>query len=171
MAALQVRVARLGLVLAVILGLAALVGRGFLTSAQASQGCTNAGVAGAWGYTETGTVYLPSGAVPYASVGSYTLDADGNLSGARTNNAGGAVQKATIKGTATVNSDCTGTETLSFYDDAGNVLNTAVKALVYVDNAREVRKIVTAAARSGTEVQAVLTTDAKKLLPDRGNQQ
>ncbi len=45
--------------------------------------CSNASVAGTWGYSETGTLFLPTGAIPYASVGSYTLDSDGNLSGAR----------------------------------------------------------------------------------------
>jgi hypothetical protein len=52
-----------------------------VASAQDERACSAAGVAGEWGYTETGTLFLPTGAVPYASVGSYTLDADGNLSG------------------------------------------------------------------------------------------
>lgn len=143
-----------------------------VASAQDEGTCSNAGVAGEWGYTETGTLILPTGAVPYASVGSYTLDADGNLSGARTASAGGTIQKATIKGTATVNSDCTGTETLSFYDESGNLISTAVKALVFVDNAREVRKIITSAVLpNGTSVPAVLTTNAKKLFPDHDNEQ
>jgi hypothetical protein len=134
--------------------------------------CSNARVAGEWGYSETGTLYLPTGAaVPYASVGSYTLDADGNLSGARTASAGGTIMKATIKGTATVNSDCTGTETLSFYDASGNLTSTAVKALVYVDHGREVRKIVTSAAlANGTSLGAVLTTNAKKQFPGHGKE-
>jgi len=134
--------------------------------------CSNARVAGEWGYSETGTLYLPTGAVPYASVGSYTLDADGNLSGSRTASAGGAIKNATIKGTATVNSDCTGTETLSFYDPtSGSLTSTAVKFVVYVDHAREARKIVTSAAlANGTSVGAVLTTNAKKQFPGRGKE-
>jgi hypothetical protein len=122
--------------------------------------CSPAMVAGTWGYTETGTVYLPTGAIAYASVGRYTLDANGNLSGARTASAGGTIVKAYIKGTATVNSDCTGTETLNFYSDPDykNLIGTAVKALVYVDKAREVAKILIPGA-----VPAVLTTNAKKL--------
>jgi hypothetical protein len=133
--------------------------------------CSNARVAGEWGYSETGTFYLPTGAVPYASVGSYTLDAEGNLSGARTASAGGTIVNATIKGTATVNSDCTGTETLSFYDASGKLTGTAVKALVYVDGAREVRKIVTSVALpNGTSLGAVLTTNAKKQFLGRGKE-
>jgi len=143
-----------------------------VASAQDERTCSSARVAGEWGYTETGTIFLPTGAVPYASVGSYTLDADGNLSGARTASGGGMIQKATIKGTATVNSDCTGTESLSFYDESGNLLSTAVKALVYVDNAREVRKIITSVKLpNGVSLPAVLTTDAKKQFPGRAKEQ
>ena len=147
------------------LGLAA------VASARDGRTCSNAGVAGEWGYTETGTLILPTGAVPYASVGSYSLDDEGNLSGARTASVGGQIQTATIRGTATVNSDCTGTETLSFYGESGNLISTVVKALVYVDHAREVRKILTSVVLpDGTGLPAVLTTDAKKLFPDRGNE-
>ena len=134
--------------------------------------CSNASVARTWGYSETGTLFLPTGAIPYASVGSYTLDSDGNLSGARNASAGGNLQHATIVGTATVNSDCTGTLTLSFYGPSGNLLSTAGKALVYVDNARAARAIVTSAAlANGTTVPTVLTTDAKRLVAGSDNQQ
>src|SRR6202051_342962 len=59
--------------------------------------CSNAGVAGEWGYTETGTVIPTTGAVPFAAVARYTLDADGNLSGTATSSSGGS----TAHGTAT----------------------------------------------------------------------
>src|SRR5712692_7248382 len=114
-----------------------------VASAQDDGACSASSVAGTWGYSETGTLYLPTGAVPYASVGRYTLDADGNFSGARTASAGGTILTATVKGSATVNSDCTGTLTIGFYDQSGNLINTAVKAVVYVDNAREARAIIT----------------------------
>ena len=136
--------------------------------------CSSAGVAGLWGYSETGTLYLsPTGiAVPYSSVGEYTLDAYGNLSGARTASVGGTIQHATIKGTATVNPDCTGTLTLGFYDQSGNLASTAVKFLVYVDNAREARAIITSVAlANGTALSAVLITDAKKQFSHNGNKQ
>lgn len=137
-----------------------LLGLAAVASAQQGQVCTSYMVAGTWGYTETGTLILPTGAVPYASVGSYTLDAYGNLSGARTASAGGTILKATIKGTATVNSDCTGTLTVSFYDESGKRQGTAdtVKAIVYVDNAKEARMIIISGG-----YPSVLTTEAKKL--------
>lgn len=140
--------------------------------AQDSGACSPDLVAGKWGYSETGTLYLPTGAVPYASLGSYALDADGNLTGARNASVGGTIQPATIKGTATVNADCTGTLTLSFYDQAGNLSSTAVKVVVYVDNAREARAMITSVQlANGTSLQAVLTTNAKKMFPDSGSQQ
>jgi hypothetical protein len=129
--------------------------------------CSNFDVAGTWGYTETGTMILPApyGALPYASVGKYTLDRHGNVSGARIASLGGTILQATIKGTATVNPDCTGTITLSFYDQSGNPAGTAVKAIVYVDNAREARMIITTAP-----YPSVLTTEAKKLFPDNDDE-
>ena len=48
-------------------------------AAQAAT-CTPASVAGNWGYTYSGNLLLPSGPVPVAAVGRYTLDADGNVS-------------------------------------------------------------------------------------------
>ncbi len=133
--------------------------------------CSMARVAGEWGYTETGTLILPSGAVPFASVGKYTVDPEGNLSGKRNGSEGGKIQEATVKGTATVNSDCTGTIAISLYDPSGNLLNTVVKALVYVDNAREARAIVTSVVLpDGTSVPPVITMNAKKVLRKRGNE-
>ena len=153
-------------VVAVLLSLSA------VASAQSDRTCSNAGVAGAWGYSETGTLYLPTGAIPYASVGSYTLDADGNLSGARTASAGGTILTAVLKGSATVNADCTGTLTIALYDQSGTLLNTVAKAVVYVDDARAARAIITSVLLpNGASVPAVLTTDAKKLYPKRDGEQ
>ena len=139
--------------------------------------CTNFNVAGEWAYVETGmaVVYDQTGkvltTVPYASVGRYTLGIDGNLSGARTASSGGTILKATITGTATVNPDCTGTYTATFYDQSGNVTGSVVKFVVYVNNATEARMIVTSTPitpypPNGTgSLGTVLTTEAKKLYP------
>lgn len=151
---------RIFLCAALLLGLAA------LASAQDrdDHACSLARVAGEWGYSETGTVYLASGPVAYASVGSYTIDRDGNLLGARTASTGGKMVTATIKGTAKVEPDCTGTLTLGFYDDSGKQIGAAEKFVVYLDNATEARAIVTfVPGPDGTSVPVVLTTDAKRL--------
>ena len=129
--------------------------------------CSLEEIAGTWGYTETGMIVItdPSqgGTIltlaPYASVGKYTIDRDGNLSGARTASQAGKIIRATIEGTATVNPDCTGKITLNF---PGNP--PAEKFIVYVNNGREARMIITTAP-----YPSVLVTEAKKLFPDSDN--
>jgi hypothetical protein len=127
--------------------------------------CSNAEVAGEWAYTETGTVIPATVAVPFAAVARYTLDASGNLSGTATSSSGGTIANVTLRGTGTVNSDCTGTLIVGVYASAGNLVRTATFDVVYVDNAREGLAIVTSLVlANGTTVPAVLTANAKKLL-------
>lgn len=98
-----------------------------------------------------------------AAVARYTLEANGNLSGTATSSSGGTVANVTLKGIGTVNSDCTGTLTVGVYA-LGALVRTVDFDLVYVDNAREGRAIVTSLVlANGTAVPAVLTVDAKKL--------
>jgi hypothetical protein len=123
--------------------------------------CSNADVAGAWGWTETGTVIPSTGAVPFAFVARITLDADGNLTA--TANSDGSITNVTLKGTGTVNSDCTSTLTVGIYE-SGTLLRTATVAFVYVDNAQEGRGITTSIVlAAGTSVPSVLTINARKL--------
>ncbi len=136
--------------------------------------CSIASVRGEWGYSESGTLYHPVlGAVPYASVGSYTVDHDGNLSGARNASVGNTgIQFATIQGTATVNPDCTGELQLSFFSAAGILLNTGVKFVVYINDSTEARSLITDVVLPDgtTHLKAVLVTDAKKQFPDRSGE-
>ena len=124
--------------------------------------CSPANVAGTWGYIETATIFdtttTPSTPYPYASVGIYALDRHGNMKGKRTASLAGTTLRARIVGTATVNSDCTGEETLSFYDESGNLTGTAKKSLVYVNRGREANKII-------TSFPMVAITRAKRVLP------
>lgn len=126
--------------------------------------CSTASVAGAWAYTETGTVIPATGAVPFNAVVRYTLEADGNMNGTATSSSGGAVSNVTLKGTGTVKPDCTGTLTVGVYNTAGTLLRTVTFAFVYVDSAKEGRAIVTSLIlANGTVVPAVLTINAKRL--------
>lgn len=149
------------------------LGAAGVVSAEDRGICSYSRVAGEWGYTDTGTLILPTGPVPFAMVGRYTLDADGNFSGTQTSSRGGITSEDTINGTATVNADCTGTFTVNVYDQSGHLLRTAVWALVYVDSAREVRAILTSLVQqpSGTSVPAVATDNAKKLFPGSPQEQ
>jgi hypothetical protein len=134
--------------------------------------CSARKVAGTWGYSETGTMIFP-GPTPvlYASVGSYTIDRHGNISGERTASAGGTILRATIEGTAIVNPDCTGTLMLNFFDLLGNEAGTAEKYVVYVDSAREANMIITHVSHPVYgDLSAILTTNAKKLSPGHGNE-
>lgn len=141
-----------------------------VAQAQGDGICSSDRLAGAWGYTYTGALILPTGAVPAASVGRFTVDAPGNLSGTQTSSVGGSVSEDTIAGTVAVNSDCTGTATVRIYSPSGTLLRTAVLALVFVDNAREFRAIFQSLVlANGTNVPAVITMDGKKLIPGRGN--
>jgi hypothetical protein len=131
-------------------------------TAQAST-CTPASVAGNWGYTYSGALLLPSGPVPAAAVGRFTADMNGNISGSQTRSIAGATAQEVIKGTATVNSDCTGTATIGVYDSSGNLLRSATLAAVYVNNGREAHDIFESMVLAdGTPVPVVITAEAKK---------
>ena len=128
-----------------------------------SMGCSAAAVAGEWAYTETGAVFPSGVAVPFAAVAKYTLDAGGNLLGTATSSSGGTVANVTIKGTGTVNADCTGTLTVGVYS-SGNLVRTATFDVVYVGETREARAIIASLVlANGTIVPSVLTVDAKKV--------
>jgi hypothetical protein len=64
-------------------------------SAHARQ-CSSANVAGAYGFTATGTLFLPMGPVPIAAVGRISLNADGSLSGTEARSVGGQFANETL---------------------------------------------------------------------------
>jgi hypothetical protein len=128
-----------------------------------STACSVTAVAGEWAYTEIGSVIPASVAIPFAAVARYTLDAGGDLSGTATSSSGGTVANVTLKGTGTVNPDCTGTLTVGVYA-SGNLVRTATFDVVYVDGSREARAIIASLVlANGTIVPSVLTVDAKKV--------
>jgi hypothetical protein len=145
-----------------------LLGVAVVSSAQ-DHACSSSRVAGDWGYTKTGTLVLPTGAVPFASVGRFSLDRDGSLSGTNDGSVGGRVSKDVLKGIVEVNPDCTGTMTVEVYDEAGNLLRTLAMGLVFVDDARGARGIVTSLVLpNGASLPSIITADAKRLVRNRG---
>ena len=131
-----------------------------------AQQCSPAGVAGKWGYTYTGTVVLPTGGVPVAAVGQFTLDADGNLSGTQTRSNGGVSAQETITAKVTVNADCTGTGAFTVYQ-SGLPVRSAVLALVFDDDSREIRGIFESLTlTNGPSLPVVITVNAKKMFPN-----
>ena len=142
-----------------------------VASAQGHRVCSNADVAGTWGYTETGTVMSPTGAVTVAAVGSYTFDRAGTFSGTQSSSTGGRVSQDAKQGTYTVNADCSATLTLSVYDESGTtLLRKSVWEIVLVENATEMRGIMTSllvVVPAETPVPPIVTMSAKRLFPGR----
>ena len=103
-----------------LIGIAALAA----PSARAGQ-CSQATAAGTYGFTLTGWLILPTGAVPAAAAGRAVVDTKGNVTGTESRSVGGGFADETLSGTFVVNADCTGTMTISFYE-AGSLVRTSV---------------------------------------------
>jgi hypothetical protein len=134
--------------------------------ADGGRRCSNARVAGDWGYTKTGTLFLPTGAaVPFATMGKLVFDADGTLSGVNNGSVNGTVSNDVLRGTFEINADCTGTATVEVYDQAGTLLRTIGMALVVDDNSTELRGLVTSLVLpSGASLKSVITAQARRVL-------
>ena len=134
-----------------------------------AQPCSLAGAAGRWGYTYTGTIVLSTGDVPVAAVGRFTLDADGNLSGTQTRSNGGVTAQETVSAKVTVNADCTGTGNFNVYQ-SGQLVRSAVLALVFDDNSTELRAIFESLTlTNGPSLPLVVTVNAKKIFTAQEN--
>lgn len=126
--------------------------------------CTNATALGSWGFTGTGVVILPTGAVPVAAVGNVRFDLEGNASGEQDRSLGGGEGHETFSGTYTITRDCALTVTVSVYDDAGNLQRTTILKGIVVSNGKETRMIYqTITLPNGALLPAVLTLDANKI--------
>lgn len=132
--------------------------------------CSNALVAGEWGYTKTGTIYLPTGAAaPFGSTGTLALGANGYVTGTQLASVAGNLGGGTLYGTFTIEPACTGTMTVDVYDPSGTLLRTVSMSLVIDDFGRELRALVTSLVLpNGTPLPAVITGGARRLFPGRG---
>src|ERR1700756_862307 len=100
--------------------------------ANAAQ-CSTASTAGNWAYTYTGTIFTPNGPLPAASVGHFSQDAAGNLTGSQTRSVAGISGVEDISGTVSVNRDCTGTAAINVFVN-GQLQRTAVLAVAFDSN-------------------------------------
>ena len=155
--------------------IAILLGATFLTlapamRAQDEHGCSNASVAGRWGFTTNGTVV---GIGPRDSLGIFTLDGAGNLlNGKATSSLNGSVTDETFSGAYSVNPDCTGKFSIEIFDLSGNKLLTATLNVVFDDNLREMRAMYTSAVLpNGTALGTVITAQGKRLFSKNDNSQ
>jgi hypothetical protein len=131
--------------------------------AQASH-CSNASQAGNWAYTYTGTIFTQNGPLPTASVGRFSQDAAGNITGSQTRSVAGNSGVEDISGNVTVNPDCTAGATINVLVN-GQLQRTAVLALVYDSNGNHARMIFQSLTLpNGTNVPVVITIDANRLV-------
>ena len=110
--------------------------------------CSNATAAGTWGFTTTGTFLFPSPSgpvlVPIVNVGIFTADEAGNFVGSQTRNVAGGVADETIKGTLSLDPDCTGTFIAQAFDpSSGALIGTSTIKIALDDNARQLQVIFT----------------------------
>ena len=140
-----------------------------LAPAARAQSCSPSLTAGKWAFTTNGTVV---GIGPRASLGIFTLDGVGNLTnGKATASLNGVVTDETFSGTYTVNPDCTGKFAIDIFDLSGSKILTATLDLVFDDNVGELRALFTSAViPNGPSLGTVITVDARRLLPQSGNQ-
>lgn len=137
-----------------------------LSPAAEARSCSTAKTAGNFGFTLSGVVNLPTGAVPIAAVGRATLDSNGNVSGTEARSVGGGFADETFTGTYTVNADCTGTTTLQFFE-SGQLVRTSVLSIVFDNNEREIRMVQKSLQLpNGAFLPAVITVEARKLFTE-----
>jgi hypothetical protein len=126
------------------------------------QRCSTKSVAGDWGLTLTGTILLPTGAVPAAAVVNASVDRDGNSTGTEGRNVGGGYADETLAGSWTVNPDCTGSLTVNFYE-SGQLVRTSVLTIVFDDNSKQVRMVQKSLTLpDGTQLPVVITVEGRK---------
>jgi hypothetical protein len=130
-------------------------GSGFAQSRPAA--CNNKLIAGTYGFTIQGTKLAGQGAVgPQVGVAMASFDGNGNFTQIDTVTIAGNVvadfTHAPATGTYTVNSDCTGTFTITFADGRPPV----VTAFVVVRQGTEIDTVVTSAGGN----QGILATSS-----------
>ena len=101
--------------------------------------CSNATIAGAYGYAISGKlVSTGGGLVAFADSGSFVADGSGHLSGSSSTSVGAGIKRRQISGTYTISQDCTGSATL--VDNLGDSISLG---MVVVDDGRGIDFIET----------------------------
>lgn len=134
----------------------------FAVTSGARAACTKRTGAGRWGFSTNGSIPAIG---PVAATGVFTQDQSGNITGTQTRSLNGDIADETFTGTATVNSDCTGTDTIQVYQN-GVLVRTTSLHVVYDDNGREARAVFTSLVLpDGTSLPSIITTEARRLFP------
>jgi hypothetical protein len=138
------------------------------TYAQVS--CPPTSGTGQWAFTETGTIILPTGQIPFGAIGVVNVDAAGNVTGTSVASTGIASGGA-LSGVLTVNPDCSFIVTTAVYDVAGTLQRYLDFAGVFSGNFDELHAIVTSLRLpNGTPLPSVITLNAERQFPGRGSE-
>lgn len=128
--------------------------------------CSTASVAGKFGFTTTGSVPAIG---PVAATGRFSQDASGNITGTQTRSLNGDIADETFAGTATVNPDCTGTDTIQVFE-SGVLVRTTTLHVVYDDDGREARAVFTSLVLpDGTSLPSIITIEARRIFPGKSD--
>jgi hypothetical protein len=94
------------------------------------------------------------------------VDPAGNVTGTEARSVGGGYADETFNGTLTVNSDCTGSMTLNFYE-SGQLVRTSVLSTVTDNNGRELRMVQKSLTLpNGAVLPVVITVEARRIFVD-----
>ena len=130
--------------------------------ARANQ-CAQSNAAGKWGFTLTGWLILPVGAVPAAAVGQAHIDAKGNVTGTEARNVGGGYADETLTGTLTMNADCAGSMTGDFFE-SGQLVRSSLLSIVLDDDHKEIRMVQKSLTLpTGSTLPVVITVEARRV--------
>ena len=128
--------------------------------------CSTASIAGKFGFTTTGSIPAIG---PVAATGVFTQDRSGKITGTQTRTLHGDVADESFTGTATVNPDCTGTDTIQVFE-SGVLVRTTTLHVVYDDDGREARAVFTSLVLpDGTSLPSIIIIEARRLFPGKSD--
>jgi hypothetical protein len=128
--------------------------------------CSTASIAGKFGFTTTGSIPAIG---PVAATGLFAQDTSGNIAGTQTRSLNGDIADETFAGTALVNPDCTGTDTIQVFE-SGVLVRTTILHVVYDDDEREARAVFTSLVLpDGTSLPSIITIEARRLFPRKSD--
>jgi hypothetical protein len=134
--------------------------------ASDARSCSTASIAGKFGFTTTGSIPAIG---PVAATGLFTQDTSGNIAGTQTRSLNGDIADETFTGTAIVNPDCTGTDTIQVFE-SGVLVRTTTLHVVYDDDGREARAVFTSLMLpDGTSLPSIITIEARRLFPGKSD--
>jgi hypothetical protein len=145
-----------------ILAVAALLA--FSAAPPVYAACTNATVAGTWGFTTTGTLFLP-GPAPVVAAGTITYNLDGSVRGSQDRSVGGLFAHETIRGTYAIDSGCEIRLLANVYDSGGNLVRTSVIDGIVTDDGKQGRAMFESVTLqpSGTPLRSALAVESTRV--------